>query len=286
LEPLLATLRNLRRPYRDLVELAVSNNVTHEGQRDILLFSGVQRFRLFEQPKNVPFGVNLISALKIASGSHLLLMGDDDLISTTGVEHLVDFLKETPRRAYLLALSPGDSQPRGFVKERYLYMRSGSMMGLCFPNDEELIRKLDQRVTEQPTLLYPQVLLAISYSRKYGPAENLDSIQVACGLGAPSISDRFFDHMGRPLNFGIDERLRHADELTKSWPFGAIRRTLWRISLLKWANGIYVGLIHEGNSELGEIFASQVSQSMDRLSPERFYWSQFLRVKHEKPADA
>lgn len=156
------------------------------------------------------------------------------------------------------------------------------MMGLCFRRDQVLLESWRRSVLENPEKIYPQIGLALSYACRFGHAVWVpvkDGIeQIAREDG--SVSRHFSDHMSRPTDYGIGERIELAVVWSKCFAFSNFRALSWQIGMLRWGSGIYKALLLEGSVKLSESFHEAVLRTTANRPVLLVFWKAITFLRH------
>jgi glycosyltransferase involved in cell wall biosynthesis len=223
-------------------EIIVGENFSNlENRKKILNISSLNT-KIILHESNLGFGLNLFKTMIEAKGDYILLLGDDDLPQFGLLTELMKCLnKKKDSRLIILPLNIefNTSNLKSKSILPWVFMRSGSMMGLVFNRQSCSFDKSDFEHT-----LYPQVNLSMRYVIENGFFNNNFDNVIISG-GAATISEKFNDKMQRPLDYGVLERceiifkLYSESKINLKIAFICIRK------LFSWAINIYFDLKKE-----------------------------------------
>lgn len=190
------------------------------------------------RPNMVGAGENLMSAIELAKGRYVLLMGDDDLIMPSFFESI----SRTPwdKARPLLIGEPLDSARASgdVLPQAAAIMKAGQLPGLVLDRDFALAGIRDA-LSRKPDSIYPQVWAATKAVAQY-PAVSLGP---SISLGKGDLREIV---MSRPSCLGVSERLLWLEKGVQEG-FTRIRPAIFvAMSLLFWAFGTAKKLAEAG----------------------------------------
>lgn len=216
-------------------EILVSDNNSTKNHQQTLSNISVSNCKISFNEINVGFGENLLKSLRMASGSFLLLLGDDDIPELGLISELIQYLKNGCHRNMFFLPIEGTPNPKHFPKfvVTWITMRSGSMMGIVIPNLKSEINKVNFK-----NVLYPQIELVFRVYSVVGFHNFISEKNIVAGQGLPLI-DRFSDKMNRPSDYGVAERISLLYRLREEKLINF--RDYWKslVALLHWAVSIF-----------------------------------------------
>ncbi|QNG27884.1 glycosyltransferase family 2 protein [Synechococcus sp. HK01-R] len=192
----------------DNVEFIISENfsTTHNRNQLKLFLASIPQARLFCHSSNIGYARNLFTAISLAAGDYILLLGDDDRPSHSLLSSLIRYLPLKRDKSLLFlpfkGLQSSSSPANSFSKSfSWVSMRSGSMPGIVIHK-----KTLDMKNVSLDNCIYPQIEMALSAFVNFGLDHKVLDGELACGSGL-ELESRFEDHMQRPLDFGVNERI-------------------------------------------------------------------------------
>ena len=220
-------------------EIVIGENFSNtENRNKILNISSVGiKFVLHES--NIGFGYNLYKTMIEASGENILLLGDDDFPQGSLLTELIIYLNEKKDpKLFFLPLStltnPTQLESKSILP--WVYMRSGSMMGLVFKKQSCVF---DSSKFKQA--LYPQIDLAMQYVTDHGFTTKSFVDTIIMGEG-DSLVEKFNDKMNRPIDFGVLERAKIIFRLHSKAKIDSISAYQCLSYLITWAMSIYFNI--------------------------------------------
>jgi hypothetical protein len=245
-KPTLQLVRNIEVICSDLDELDTNYEIiisVNSGDEDGL-FNSITNgcVKIFYNKYNLGFSRNLFVSMLNANGTYLLLLGDDD-IPTTGTLQKVLYYLINKKDDTLLFIPLSDYQentPSSYRKKlTWVYMRSGSMMGIVFVR-----RKINWDDFLLDHSIYPQVYLSLKYFISNGLSDINNIGFISPGSGG-SLLDRFSDNMNRPLDYGGAERLVYPKKLFKDGLISYKNYLFLSVSIVHWLQSLYYVLKNE-----------------------------------------
>jgi hypothetical protein len=185
-------------------EIVISENFYSNSDRETLLKTVSDGYiKVICNTYNVGFSRNLFTTLNSASGQYILLMGDDDFLEDSLLHQIYKYLTVTNEKS--LFFVPLDSEPnpndlRGHDLLSWVFMRSGSMMGIVFHRDTIYLDEV-----HLDNSIYTQIHLSMLAVLRHGYSQPVFSSVIKVGAGLP-LEKRFSDKIGRPPDFGVIER--------------------------------------------------------------------------------
>ncbi len=223
-------------------EIVIGENFSNTENRNKILNISSASIRFVLHESNIGFGYNLYKTMIEANGENILLLGDDDFPQGSLLTELIIYLneKKDPKLFFLpLSTLPNYTQLDSKSILPWVYMRSGSMMGLVFKKQSCV---LDSSKFKQA--LYPQIDLAMQYVIDHGfTAKSFVDI-ISVGAGAPLV-EKFNDKMQRPTDYGILERCEIIFRLHSKSKINYLTACRCLKNLLHWAMNIYFNLERE-----------------------------------------
>lgn len=181
------------------------------------------------RPNMVGAGENLMSAIELAKGRYVLLMGDDDLVMPSFFES-ISRMPWNETRPLLIGEPLNSARASGDVlPQAAAIMKAGQLPGLVLDRDFALAGIRDA-LSRKPDSIYPQVWAATKAVAQY-PAVSLGpTIYIGKGnLHEVAVS--------RPSCLGVSERLLWLEKGVQGG-FTRIRPAIFvGLSLLLWAFG-------------------------------------------------
>lgn len=190
------------------------------------------------RPNIVGSGENLMSAIELAKGRYVLLMGDDDLV----VPSFFESISRTPwneTRPLLIGEPLNSSRASGAVlPQAAAIMKAGQLPGLVLDRNFALDGIRDA-LSRKPDSIYPQVWAATKAVAQY-PAVSLGP---SISLGKGNLREIV---TSRPSCLGVSERLLWLEKGVQEG-FTRIRPAVFvALSLLLWAFGTAKKLAEAG----------------------------------------
>lgn len=233
---------------------------------------------------NQGFSANLANVIESATGSYVLILGQDDGITIENVRYLLEEIKilsdngnGIEQRFWPTIMCHIDyhgKSPEPNKLRQDIFMRLGSSPGVCLPNSSPLLADLSDYERLFPEGIYPQVWIGMLAYERGGVI--FSDVRVQVGPG-PTAAESMHDHWQRPSDYGVKERLRIASALEHR----SKRQTwlAWRLSrmrLIIWASTVYRNLEKVGE---GDALMRMTANLKDDLSKfERLLMVATLRV--------
>lgn len=217
LEPV---MRALLPQLADDVELIICDNASPDGTADKaeILAAGCPGVRVVRHKENVGAVLNFRDAIEAAQGEYVMLLADDDLPSVHFLDFVRDLLSRRPSMGiYHFAPTPEPEplrvyeKPPGSEAMALIFSHSGMIPGITFP------KRLFTRALwpHDGGEIYPQVFLALNLGRDHGAVLTKGPQGIVLGGMADSTLSRA---RGRPTDYGIGERFRHLEAISKPLP--------------------------------------------------------------------
>ena len=231
---------------------------------------------------DVSFGDNLRSSVGLARGEWCLIMGDDDRISAPDVRMLIEQIACLPPDVRMATLGVIGRPRKREVPRRSVAMRCGSMSGLLFRRNE-LLETLQHAEVAFPGAIYPQIWAGLSHCDV--KAVPILGAEVHFGGSSTHAAQAFFDHMSRPHDFGVGERLFWAMKGGNEGRLTIAEREILILNIFVWSQAIKKRLIDSNEPVLATTFTEQVRRSAEshcgrpRTTVFMSFASAFLRVQ-------
>ena len=228
--------------YDGSFEIIIGENFSNLENRKKILNVSSTNTKIILHESNLGFGSNLYKTMMEASGDYILLLGDDDFPQFGLLIELMNCLnKKKGPGLIILPLNKG-FDPLNLKSKSilpWIFMRSGSMMGLVFNRKS---CTFDNSNFEQA--LYPQVDLSMRYVIDNGFVNVKFNNFIISGDGA-TINEKFYDKMQRPLDYGVLERCKILFKLNSERKINLKTVFLCLKKLFSWAIIIYFNLKKE-----------------------------------------
>lgn len=236
------------------VEVCVSLSAVSEIPKDLseLESSGV---RTSLSGERVAFGDNLRSAVGMAKGQWCITMGDDDRLSSAELRRLLDELRGIPSGIHFASLHIAGQSARKTLPRRSVAMRCGSMSGLLF-RPTRLLQELRRAEADLPGAIYPQIWAGMA-ATDAGCSPILSS-EVRFGGGHADPARAFSDHMNRPADFGVGERLYWAMKGRREGLLNRAEFHLLVLNIFIWSQTIARSLADAKEEQLAAKFRAEV----------------------------
>jgi len=223
-------------------EIIIGENFSNLENRKKILNTSFSSTRIILHKNNLGFGSNLYKTMMEANGDYILLLGDDDYPQFGLLTELMNYLdnKRDPRLLILPlnnGFDPSNLKSKSILP--WVFMRSGSMMGLVFKRKNCIFDNLN---FEQA--LYPQVDLSMRYVIDNGFVNIKFNNFIISGDGTP-INEKFKDKMQRPLDYGVLERCKIIFRIYSEKKTNSKIVFLCLQKLFSWAINIYFDLKKE-----------------------------------------
>lgn len=220
-------------------EIIIGENFSNLENRKKILNISFPSTRIILHENNLGFGSNLYKTMMEANGDYILLLGDDDYPQFGLLTELMNYLdnKRDPRLLILplnSGFDPSNLKSKSILP--WVFMRSGSMMGLVFNRKSYIFNNL--KFEEK---LYPQVDLAMRYVIDNGFVNINFNNFIIMGEGLP-INEKFNDKMQRPLDYGVLERCEIIFRLYSETKINLKIAIKCLKKLFSWAINIYFDL--------------------------------------------
>lgn len=214
-------------------EIVISENFSTNSDREALLKTVSDGYvKVICNTYNVGFSRNLFTALNSASGKYILLMGDDDFLDEGLLHEIYMHINFNEEKSLFFVPLDSTPNPEKIKKQdllSWVFMRSGSMMGIVFHRDAIYLDDV-----HLDNSIYTQIHLAMLAVLRHGYSQPSFSSVIKVGPGLP-LERRFSDKIGRPIDYGIIERAKIARELY-SGEFISYRNYLkCRLALIEWS---------------------------------------------------
>jgi len=239
---------------RGRVEVCVSLSGVSEIPKELseLESSGVRTSLTGE---GVAFGDNLRWAVGMAQGQWCLTMGDDDRLSSSALRRLVDELQEIPPGSRFASLHVAGWPARKTMPRRSVAMRCGSMSGLLF-QPTRLLQELRRAEADLPGAIYPQIWAGMAAT--HAGASPILSAEVRFGGGHADLAKAFSDHMNRPADFGVGERIHWAIKGRREGLLNRVEFHLLVLNIFIWSQTIARSLADAKEERLAAKFRAEV----------------------------
>ena len=222
------------------------------------------------------FVANLSNVVQNATGTYVLILGQDDEISITDLLSLLEEIRclrdhngneKRDLPSIMCHLDYKGKKPSAFSSRQDIFMRLGGSPGVCIPNLGAILEDIGDYKQFFPDGIYPQVWLGMCAYERGGVVFSEARVEVG---PAPTVAESMHDHWMRPLDYGARERIRIASILEKrSKRKSCLSWRLSRMRLLIWASSVYRRL-----EEVGE------GRALDRveagLANELLIYEKFL----------
>lgn len=231
---------------------------------------------------DVSFGDNLRSSVGMARGEWCVIMGDDDRISASDMRMLIEEIAGLPPEVRMTTLGVIGRPRKNQVPRRSVAMRCGSMSGLLFRRNE-LLETLQHAEAVFPGSIYPQIWAGLSHCDV--KAVPVLRAEVHFGGSSTHAADAFFDHMSRPHDFGVGERLFWAMKGGNEGLLTVAEREILLLNIFAWSQAIRKRLSDSNEAALATAFTEQVRRSGESHCGRRrttlmlSFASAFLRVQ-------
>ena len=224
-------------------EIVIGENFSNTENRNKILNISSVGIKFILHESNIGFGSNLYKTMIEANGENILLLGDDDFPQGSLLTELIIYLneKKDPKLFFLpLSTIPNPTMPKSSSILPWVYMRSGSMMGLVFKKQSCVFD-----ISKFKQVLYPQIDLAMQYVIDHGfTTKSFVDIIIVGGVEA-SLEEKFNDKMQRPTDYGILERCEIIFRLHSKSKIDYLTVCRCLKNLLHWAMNIYFNLERE-----------------------------------------
>ncbi len=220
-------------------EIIIGENFSNLDNRKKILNVSSPNTKITLHERNLGFGSNLYKTMMEASGDYILLLGDDDFPQFGLLIELMNCLnKKKDPGLIILPLNTGFDSSNLKYKSilPWVFMRSGSMMGLVFKRKNCIFDNLNFEKA-----LYPQVDLSMRYVIDNGFVNIKFNNFIISGDGSP-INEKFNDKMQRPLDYGVLERCKIIFRLYSEKKINSKIVFLCLQKLFSWAINIYFDL--------------------------------------------
>jgi glycosyltransferase involved in cell wall biosynthesis len=222
-------------------EIVIAENFYSNTDREALLETVSGGYtKLICNTYNVGFSRNLFTVLNSASGKYILLMGDDDFLDDGLLRQIYIHLNLTNEKSLFfvpldLTPNPGNLSKRDLLS--WVFMRSGSMMGIVFHRDAIYLDEI-----HLDNSIYMQIHLSMLAVLRHGYSQPIFSSGIKVGLGLP-LEKRFSDKIGRPIDYGTIERAKISRELYMKNIMSYSDYISCRIALTEWTLWVLASLL-------------------------------------------
>lgn len=214
-------------------EIVISENFSTNLEREALLKTVLDGYtKVVCNTYNVGFSRNLFTALNSASGKYILLMGDDDFLEADLLHQIYKYLNLTGGESLFFVPLDSTPNPSNLKKQdllSWVFMRSGSMMGIVFHRDAIYLGDI-----HLDNSIYTQIHLAMLAVLRHGYSQPVFSSVIKVGPGLP-LEKRFSDKIGRPIDYGIVERAEISKELYTKNLISYVDYLKCRLALTEWS---------------------------------------------------
>jgi len=239
---------------RGSVEVCVSLSAVSEIPKELLELESSE-VRTSLSGEGVPFGDNLRSAVGMAEGKWCLIMGDDDRLGSQDLRRLLDELREIPSGIHFASLHIAGQSARKTLPRRSVAMRCGSMSGLLF-QPTRLLQELRRAEADLPGAIYPQIWAGMAAADAGGSP--ILASEVRFGGGHADPAKAFSDHMNRPADFGVGERIYWAIKGMREGLLNRVEFHLLVLNIFIWSQTIARSLADAKEERLAAKFRAEV----------------------------
>lgn len=229
------------------VEFVVIDNCSMDNTEALVrkFMAKDNRIKYFKNPTNLGYNRNLFRGFLEAEADWLCILPDDDAIETGFLSELIEKIdqnndcsiilcaQKTGRKGFQSLISQTRKFKKGIDAFKMAFKGSGTVLGYTFNKT-----KIEQKDWLLDNSIYPQIRIATEASLNHNLLYFTPKNYPIMGI-YDSIDTSINDSMGRPIDFGIIERLEILIDVSKKitkQQRSNIRQTL-SAGLFLWAIG-------------------------------------------------
>jgi glycosyltransferase involved in cell wall biosynthesis len=205
------------------VEFLVIDNCSNDGTEDLvqLMIKEDNRIKYFKNPQNLGYNRNLFRGYLEANSNWICILPDDDAIEKGFLSELVEFINNNPKSSLIL---PAQKNEDNHIKNLFFtkttkldgkeafklaFKASGAVTGFTFNK-----LSLDQKQWNLDNSIYPQIRIALNLALEndvtYFKPQHCPIIRFN-----DDIMTMTNDAMNRPKDFGVFERIKTLNDVSK-----------------------------------------------------------------------
>ena len=240
------------------IEFVVIDNYSKDDTEVIVrsLIAKDNRIKYYKNPTNLGYNRNLFRVFLEAEAEWLCILPDDDAVELGFLSELIEKIDQNNDCSIILTaqkygkdsfqkiINQSTKFEKGNEAFKIAFKGSGTVLGYTFNKT-----KIDQKDWLLDNSIYPQIRIATEASLKYSLLYLIPKNYPIIGA-YDSINTVINNDMGRPIDFGVIERLQILIDVSKKitkQQRSSIRHTL-SAGLFLWAIGI-AKLIYVKNKE-------------------------------------
>ncbi len=270
------------------IEFIILDNASTDGTQELIqsIIKQDSRVKYFKNPQNIGYNRSLYRGFLEASSDWITILADDDLMETGYIAELLEVIENNSDCAIIAnalknQISNDDYKITTFfdkttkLKSGYdgiktLFMCTGAVPGFTF--NKKLI---DQKYWLLDSYIYPQIRIAVMAASlndvvyfkptKYIKIPQNDSVMI-----------RVKDAMGRPLDYGIIERINILLDVSKKLPVKERNQALNELSfgLFSFGVSVFKMMYKEDKQHAFQYFSSLLKHPFIRSS--LLFWVSFI----------